>query len=125
MPDEAEDMPKAIQAAIRASGFEISQSPQELYEAFCNSMAAAIARKLVFLEETIGKRFDRVYITGGGSQAHGVNARLAERLQKDIYTGLTEASALGNLLAQGTAMGAIGQNWRGKLQNGLFQMRRF
>ena len=125
VPDEAEDMPKAIQAAIRASGFEISQSPQELYEAFCNSMAAAIARKLVFLEETIGKRFDRVYITGGGSQAHGVNARLAESMQKDIYTGLTEASALGNLLAQGIAMGAIGQNWRGKLQNGLFQMRRF
>ena len=125
VPDEAENMPKAIQAAIRMSGFEISLSPQELYEAFCNGMATAIARKLVFLEETIGKRFGRVYIIGGGSQAHGVNIRLAERMQKDIYTGLTEASALGNLLAQGIDMGAIGQNWRGKLQRDLFQMRRF
>ena len=60
------------------------------------------------VEQALGRTFDTVYIVGGGSQAAAVNRRIAAQSGKRVRTGCTEAAAVGNLLWQMLACGALG-----------------
>ena len=54
-----------------------------------------------------GKSFDALYIVGGGSQDNYLNALTAKTCGIPVYTGPTEATAIGNLLCQAIASGAL------------------
>jgi len=56
------------------------------------------------LEECLGKRFGKLYVISGGSQADAVNQRMAMWLGREVYCGLIEAAATGNMLAQLAAL---------------------
>ena len=98
--DTVSDMPSEIAAAVQKAGFSRPESPFEIYEAFCNALVDEVGGRLMGLERTLGRQFSKLYIISGGALADGVNIRLARLLHKEVYTGLTEASALGNLIAQ-------------------------
>ena len=94
------DMPQQIRSAVIKSGHSAPEGPFEIYEAFCNALVQEVGGRLLTLERTLERRFDRLYIISGGAKADGVNLRLAEMMHCEVFTGLTEASAIGNLLAQ-------------------------
>jgi rhamnulokinase len=129
--DTALDMFADINASIEGAGFAPAQTPFELYEVFCNSLAAMNAFRLRQLELEMNRYFDRVYIIGGGSQADGINIRMAKLMNRPILVGLPEASAIGNMLAQFEGLGAyighygLADAERNGKMNGLMTMRRF
>ena len=94
------DMPAEINRQLKEDGFEEAKTPEEIYEVFCNSLAREVADSLLGLEAAAGLHFDKIYIIGGGSQADGVSLRIKAFTGKEIYAGITEASAIGNILAQ-------------------------
>ncbi len=61
------------------------------------SMAENYASTLSDVEEVIGKKFDSVYIVGGGSKNSRINRLTAEYTRKDIITCGDESTSLGNL----------------------------
>lgn len=124
VPDDAADMPAAIGAAVERAGYAPPESPFELYEIFCNSLARQTAERILNLERMLGRGFERAYVVGGGSRADGVNQRLAELLKREILAGLPEASAEGNALAQldMLSLRSVGVPWRGHRET---ELRRF
>jgi sugar (pentulose or hexulose) kinase len=104
VPDETADMPAAINAAIVKAGYAPAETPFELYEAFCNSLARLTADRLKEFEQLLGRTFPKLYVISGGSQADGVNQRMARWLDREVYCGLIEAAATGNMLAQLAAL---------------------
>ena len=81
--------------------------------------------KLLELEAVMGKTFDKLYVVGGGSKALAVNKQVAERTGKELYVGLSEASSLGNLLAQLIAIGAIRREEAADITRRSFEINRF
>jgi len=125
IPSMTTDMPVQLQAACKRNGFEPPQSSKELYVAFANSLAKLTAKKLMALEDILGKRFDKIYVMGGGSKADGVNIRIARECDRELFTGLTEASSIGNMLAQLVAVGAVTWQETAEISECSFPLRRF
>lgn len=105
--DAAVDMEAEVVKATRRCGFEAPEDPFELYEVFANSLARLTAEELAETEEAVKENFDQIYLVGGGSRAEAVNQRIGERSGKKVCTGLIEAAAAGNLLAQMIATGEL------------------
>ena len=105
----APDMPAEILRVLRLTYNQALklQEPGDYYSVFSESLARRTAMDLSALEETVGLRYDSLYIVGGGSQAAAVNLRLKKLIGRPIKTGLTEASAAGNALMQLVALGAV------------------
>jgi sugar (pentulose or hexulose) kinase len=59
------------------------------------------------LEEITGTRFERLHIIGGGTKNHLLTQFTADATQCTCLTGPVEATALGNVLMQGIALGHI------------------
>ena len=107
IPDTAPSFVDALRRATEQAGFSAPDSPQAVYEVFANSLARLTVRDLQTVEQALGRTFDTVYIVGGGSQAAAVNRRIAAQSGKRVRTGCTEAAAVGNLLWQMLACGAL------------------
>lgn len=54
-----------------------------------------------------GKRYDKIHIVGGGSNADYLNRLTAKECGIPVYAGPTEATAIGNLAAQMIAGGEL------------------
>ena len=105
--DSAVDMETEVLRAIRCAGLECPKDPFELYEVFANSLARLTVKELTETEKAIEEDFDRIYLVGGGSRAEAVNQRIEDGSGKEVCSGLTEAAAAGNLLAQMIAVGEL------------------
>lgn len=64
------------------------------------SLACCYAQTLNGLEKSINKKFDNIYIVGGGSRNAAVNELTAKRTGKTIITGSKESTSLGNIAVQ-------------------------
>jgi rhamnulokinase len=73
-----------------------------------DSLAAAYARTLSDARRLTGQRIDTLHIVGGGAN-NALLCRLAARAAGvPVVAGPVEATALGNILVQGRAAGALG-----------------
>ena len=72
-----------------------------------NSLADYYAETIKNLKEISGKPLDALHIIGGGSKDDYLNEMTAKRLDIPVYAGPTEATAIGNLLAQMLATGVF------------------
>src|SRR5262249_26522370 len=59
------------------------------------------------LEALVGRRLDVIHIVGGGSRNQVLNQFVAESTGRKVIVGPVEATAIGNILVQATAAGAI------------------
>ncbi len=112
-PDDARfaapgDMPAAIQAACRESGQAEPRSEGEIIRACLDSLALKCRRVLEWLEELAGGPMRVIHIVGGGAQNHQLCQATADACGRPVLAGPVEATALGNLLVQAMAAGAIG-----------------
>ncbi len=102
-----ESMIGAIQTYCEESKQTIPQTPGELAAVIYNSLAECYAKTMKELEELNHTDYSSLHIIGGGANAEYLNVITADRIQKDVYAGPTEATAVGNLIVQMLSTGVF------------------
>ncbi|KAB8138515.1 rhamnulokinase, partial [Gracilibacillus oryzae] len=100
-------MVRAIQDYCLLTSQLIPETPGEIAACIFNSLVDSYKNAAAQIEELTGKSYATIHIIGGGSQNNYINEKLAESTGKTVYTGPTEATAIGNLIAQMVATGEI------------------
>lgn len=95
-----ESMVTAIQDYCRNTKQQVPVTLPELASVIYNSLAKYYGETKQQIETLTGKKFDRIYIIGGGSQAEYLNQLTAQYAKCEISAGPAEATAIGNLMAQ-------------------------
>ncbi|MBO7353821.1 MAG: rhamnulokinase [Lachnospiraceae bacterium] len=100
-------MSEEVRAACRESGQQVPETPAEVAAVIYNSLARCYADTLSEIEEITGKHYAAVNVIGGGSNADYLNRITAKACGRTVYAGPSEATAIGNLLVQMMADGAV------------------
>ncbi len=95
-----DDMVAAIQDYCRRTEQAVPETLAELACVVYNSLAKCYAEKLKEIEHLTGKKYDRIHIIGGGSNAVYLNELTAKYTGIPVYAGPGEATAIGNILTQ-------------------------
>jgi rhamnulokinase len=72
-----------------------------------DSLALKYRQTLEGLEDILGKRIDVIHIVGGGTQNELLNQLTADVCERPVVAGPVEATAIGNVLVQAIATGAV------------------
>ncbi len=112
--------PDDMESEIRAAAGIPADAPRAVVvRSIVESMAMGVAGVVDELREMGASVPERLAVTGGGARA-GLLCRALERhCRLPVVVGSTEATALGNAVAQGTALGhfadlAAGRRWVGR-----------
>jgi len=92
--------PQSMLAAIRKLLGDEDLPVADVLSAVYHSLAASYQQAVSQIEALSGKQIDRILIVGGGSKDRYLNELTAEVTGKTVLTGLSEATALGNILSQ-------------------------
>lgn len=101
------DMPTRIAAAVERRGGSLPDEPAVVVRCILDSLAAAYARTLAQAQALSGRRLRAVHVVGGGSQNELLCRLTAEATGLPVLAGPVEATALGNVLVQARAAGAV------------------
>jgi rhamnulokinase len=131
-PDDPEfltpgDMPARIAAACRRTGQDPPADPGATVRCILDSLALAHRRALADVQELTGHDVDTVHIVGGGARNALLAQLTADACGLPVVAGPVEAAALGNVLVQGRARGAVPGDLGGmrKLLRRTQDLRRF
>lgn len=102
-----EHMAREVQAACAESGQQVPKGIAEVAAVIYNSLAKCYADTAAEIEQMTGKKYDSVHIVGGGANAIYLNELTAKACGKTVYTGPTEATAVGNVAVQMIAGGEL------------------
>ena len=91
-----ENMINAIRSYLKNESIPIEVVINSVYHSLAQSYKNAIDE----IEKLAGKTIDNVFIVGGGSKDTYLNELTAQYTGKKVVTGLSEATATGNLLSQ-------------------------
>ncbi len=100
-------MIQAIRQYCGNNGQPVPETPGELAAVVYNSLAECYGRAIKEIEVLTGKSYDAINIIGGGSNADYLNELTAKCTGKTVYAGPTEATAIGNVVAQMIADGVF------------------
>lgn len=101
------DMPARIARLCAVTGQTSPHGPGELCRSILTSLACRYRLVLTRIEQVIGHRIEVVHVVGGGARNELLNRLTANLLGRPLLAGPVEATALGNLLVQAMAIGAI------------------
>ncbi len=104
--DDAFLAPASMIEAVKTSCGKNMELP-ELLAVIYYSLAEAYRDTLNELEARTGRTLGALYIIGGGSQDTYLNELTAKISGREVYTGVVEATATGNLLCQMLATGVF------------------
>ena len=90
----------AIQEVCRNSGQPVPETAGELAAVIYKSLADSYRETAEEIEALTGKHYDTIHIVGGGSNASYLNRLTAQASGRRILAGPSEATAIGNLMAQ-------------------------
>jgi L-fuculose kinase fucK, putative len=82
----------------------------QLFKIIYESLAETYKKTIELLEELTQKVYKRIYVIGGGARASYFNQMIADRTGKEVLTGSTEATAVGNLVVQLLSQGKINED---------------
>jgi rhamnulokinase len=102
------DMPQAIAAYCQRTGQVVPASEGAIIRTALESVALRYRMVLGFLEELVGGRLETIHIVGGGTQNRLLCQMTADACNRRVVAGPVEATAVGNLIVQAVARGAIG-----------------
>ncbi len=85
---------------LKKNGIDSKLTPGETIKLVYRSMAKKYAVVIRQLEELTDKTISSILIVGGGNQAKLLNQYIANETKKKVVTGASEATVLGNALAQ-------------------------
>lgn len=101
------DVPARIVAAARTSGQPVPEGPAELTRVILDSLALAYRRAVRQAAELSGRTVEVVHVVGGGSRNELLCHLTADATGLPVVAGPDEATALGNLLVQASAVGDV------------------
>lgn len=101
------DMPARIAELLEEGGQSPPRDPAGLVRSIVDSLAVAFARSVQAAAALSGTDVGVVHVVGGGSQNALLCQQLANASGLPVLAGPVEATALGNLLVQARAHGAI------------------
>ncbi len=101
------DMPGKIASYCRETGQPVPETHGQFTRCIFESLALIYRRHLDELETLTGRAIRTVHIVGGGSQSALLNQYAANAAGRAVLAGPVEATAIGNLLLQGVALGDI------------------
>ncbi|SDU19446.1 rhamnulokinase [Jiangella alkaliphila] len=106
------DQPARIADALRRAGERVPSSRAELVRCILDSLAAAYARTVREASGLSGCPVDVVHLVGGGARNELLCRLTADACELPVLAGPVEATALGNVLVQARAHGAVaGDRW--------------
>lgn len=101
------DMPARIEQWLHEHDQPVPHTRAEFVRCILESLAAAYARSVVQVEALTGKQVSTIHMVGGGSQNDLLCELTAQRTERPVIAGPSEATALGNVLVQARADGAL------------------
>lgn len=101
------DMPAAIVSLCREAGQPAPATHGAIVRCALESLALKYRDVLKHLERLRGARIDQIHIVGGGSQNGLLCQMTADACERPVLAGPIEATAIGNVLMQAIAAGAI------------------
>ncbi|KQX74484.1 rhamnulokinase family protein [Aeromicrobium sp. Root472D3] len=102
------DMPARVQAWCAEHDVPAPADRATLMRSIVESIAQAFADALDAAERLSGRAIRVVHVVGGGSQNRLLCQATADRSGRAVLAGPVEATALGNVLVQARALGAVG-----------------
>ena len=104
--------PPSMTAALRRfltdAGSEAPDDPVLLTKVILDSLAARYAAVVRAIETLTGRKVPGIYIVGGGSKNAYLNQATADAAGLPVVAGPAEATAVGNIVVQAIASGAVG-----------------
>jgi rhamnulokinase len=112
-PDDAAflppgDMPSRIAEACARTGQPVPAGEAETVRCIIDSLAVAYRRTVRQAAELAGRKVDIIHLVGGGAQNALLCQLTADACGLPVLAGPVEATALGNVLVQARALGAVG-----------------
>ena len=101
------DMPARIRAYCARTGQPVPQDRGTVARIVFESLALKYRRTLEMLDELAGRRLAVLHIVGGGAQNRLLSQFAANAIGRPVIAGPIEATAIGNILMQMLATGAI------------------
>lgn len=95
-----ENMTEAIKEYCKKTGQQVPETTGEIATVIYQSLAESYQTTIEEIEANTGRRFDSIHIIGGGSNAAYLNQLTADATGRMVYAGPSEATAIGNLMAQ-------------------------
>ena len=100
-------MVEALQTYCREKGQVVPKTEGELLFCVYHSLAKCYAQTVQEIETLTHSTYDAIHVFGGGCQDDFLNALIARETKKKVFAGPIEATAIGNLLVQMLAAGAL------------------
>lgn len=104
---EPGDMPSRIRSWYADHGVPAPRDRAEMTRAIVESLAAGFAHGLEQAAHLSGVPVDTVHLVGGGAKNRLLCQLLANRVGKQVIAGPVEATAIGNVVIQARAHGAL------------------
>lgn len=101
------DMPARIAEYCAATNQPVPQDHGAVIRCALEGLALKYRMQLERLEALLSKRFETIHIIGGGTQNKLLSQMTADATGRHVLTGPIEATALGNVLLQMYALGAV------------------
>ncbi|WP_138414746.1 rhamnulokinase [Sinomonas gamaensis] len=101
------NLPARLASAVERGGGTLSGEPAAVVRCILDSLAAAYTRTLAQAQALSGRRPRAINVVGGGSQNELLCQLTAAATGLPIIAGPVEATALGNVLVQARAAGAL------------------
>ncbi len=95
-----ESMVKEVQNACQETGQPVPQTAGELAAVIYQSLAVSYCKAAEEIEQITGRKYDVINIVGGGANADYLNQLTADSTGKAVYSGPSEATAIGNIVVQ-------------------------
>jgi rhamnulokinase len=102
------DMPEAIRQYCRRTGQRPPETPGEVIRCALEGLAIKYRRVLGWLEELVGGRLETIHVVGGGTQNRLLCQMTADACGRRVVAGPIEATAIGSVMMQAVAAGAVG-----------------
>ena len=100
-------MPEKIRAYCERTGQEVPQTDGALIRCIYESLSMKYRNAIAQIHENTGKEFELLHLLGGGAKDTFLCQTSADALGFPVVAGPAEATALGNIMLQLIALGAI------------------
>lgn len=118
------NMIDAIKTYLKQNCEPLPDTVGDILKAVYRGLAESYANTALEIEEITGKKYEAIYIIGGGSRDMYLNKLTAQKTGKQIYAGPVEATAIGNLLVQLVAAGEYTYDKAAELVSSSFDVRK-
>lgn len=101
------NMPKAIQEYCIKTNQAVPETIGEIARCIYDSLVLKYKFTIEQIESVTGKKIEKLHIIGGGAYNKMMNQLTANAIGIPVVAGPTEATAIGNIMLQAKALGAV------------------